>query len=805
MMSLKKITLQSKLMMGMIAVVVLTVALLVSVNMWQVTKSVSGLGRTSMKSYADVVYSMMEIQNQILSEKVRFDLGHMQREISRLGQPMLDHENTISLEIVNQVTKNKEQATIPRLMFGLDSVNNDFTLVDKVQKQVGGTATIFQLLPGKLLRVSTNVKKLDGNRAVGTYIPDDSVVYKTIMKGETYYGIAYVVNDWYQTGYMPFKDPYGKIIGVIYVGRKIITPAFRDMVVKANVAGKGYGFVYNNKGVTLMHPVLEGDTLAKQPFWNNFEGVEEGVVEYEFKGVAKECYVRYFAPWGWFFGFTMDSSDMTHGVNHKIFTASSVGAAVAIGAALLVIIMIIRATTRPLNSLSEYASAVSRGDYSARVDYEPKDSISKTIESVRQMVLDLKEKLGFSQGILKGISIPCIVCDMEQRISFLNRHALDLFQKKGAPEDYHGQTLSFFCQGKEGAFAYAADVLKSGKSAEGKVFQGRGEEGRECYCLLDCSLLKDIDGQDLGGFVVFRDITEIKKNEEQIAQQRDALLQIAGEAEEIAEQLSSSSEELSAQVEESSRGAESQMERAGETSTAMEQMNSSVLEIAKNASDAAENADQTRQKAREGEKQVAGVVGTIMKVQENALSLRKSMDELGGQTDSIGAVIQVIEDIADQTNLLALNAAIEAARAGDAGRGFAVVADEVRKLAEKTMSATGEVSQAIQGLQSGASRNIKATEAAVEFIAESTEAAKESGQLLSDIVHMVEGTADKVRNIATAAEEQSATSEEINRATDEVNTISTETAQAMRESSQAISGMALLTSNLKKLIGRMRQ
>jgi methyl-accepting chemotaxis protein len=180
------------------------------------------------------------------------------------------------------------------------------------------------------------------------------------------------------------------------------------------------------------------------------------------------------------------------------------------------------------------------------------------------------------------------------------------------------------------------------------------------------------------------------------------------------------------------------------------------------------------------------------------------MAELGQQAEGIGAIMNVIADIADQTNLLALNAAIEAARAGDAGRGFAVVADEVRKLAEKTMSATQEVGQSIKRIQQSTQKNIRNTESAATAISAGAEMVTLSGKALEEIMQLVQESADQVNSIATAAEEQSATSEQINRSTEEITRIADETAMAMQSSSQAVADLARLADDLHTVIAQMK-
>lgn len=292
--------------------------------------------------------------------------------------------------------------------------------------------------------------------------------------------------------------------------------------------------------------------------------------------------------------------------------------------------------------------------------------------------------------------------------------------------------------------------------------------------------------------------------EDAIQSRKKGMVQAAYRLENIVDRITNSSNQLFSQVQVVQEGTDQQKERISDTASSMEEMNATVLEVAKNAGNAAEEAQHTQGMAENGSQVVSEVVRSIEQVNSKADVLRQNMDELGKQAKDIGQVITVIEDIADQTNLLALNAAIEAARAGDAGRGFAVVADEVRKLAEKTMSATKEVSTSIQGIQKRTTTSLNITEEVTEAVKDSTQQAERSGESLTQIVELAQNTSDQVRLIATASEQQSATSEEINNSVEEINNIAAETAEGMASASQEIADLSELSADLNKVIEELK-
>lgn len=100
------------------------------------------------------------------------------------------------------------------LYAGDHQLNEDYQIVDRVKQLVGGTATIFM----HDTRVSTNVMKEDGTRAVGTRLGAGPVYDAVILRGQSYRGEAMILGEPYFTAYDPIKNSAGEVIGILYVG-----------------------------------------------------------------------------------------------------------------------------------------------------------------------------------------------------------------------------------------------------------------------------------------------------------------------------------------------------------------------------------------------------------------------------------------------------------------------------------------------------------------------------------------------------------------------------------------------------------
>jgi methyl-accepting chemotaxis protein len=94
----------------------------------------------------------------------------------------------------------------------------DHDLVDRTAQTIGGVATIFEKQGSDYVRLSTNVKKENGDRAVGTKLSVDHPAQAFLAKGEAYYGPAVLFGRDYITGYFPVKNAAGANVGMLFIG-----------------------------------------------------------------------------------------------------------------------------------------------------------------------------------------------------------------------------------------------------------------------------------------------------------------------------------------------------------------------------------------------------------------------------------------------------------------------------------------------------------------------------------------------------------------------------------------------------------
>lgn len=237
---------------------------------------------------------------------------------------------------------------------------------------------------------------------------------------------------------------------------------------------------------------------------------------------------------------------------------------------------------------------------------------------------------------------------------------------------------------------------------------------------------------------------------------------------------------------------------------AINQLDVSAHDVVRNTKGAAKKSEDTHHNASKSLSLVEKATQGINELRDQVIDNTTLMEELHGQTEQVGTVLEVITSIAEQTNLLALNAAIEAARAGEQGRGFAVVADEVRSLATRTRESIEQVQQTIETLQTGADGAVRSMEQVSSQANEKAKEVSDVSSLLIDITQQIKDLDELNCEIASAAEQQNLAADEINNNVLSISSIAEHSSEDAIKSKEISEHLLSLAHELNKQVSQFK-
>ncbi|MBI9065020.1 MAG: Cache 3/Cache 2 fusion domain-containing protein [Marinilabiliaceae bacterium] len=336
----------------------------------------------------------MTIQMEIAvnNEKVDLALKLANQYLKNQGVFQEKSNNKIDFAAINQVNNSTINLQVNQWLLNDEQIQNNFTFVDAIKKMGIEVATIFQRIPQGYLRISTNVMTLEGQRAIGTFIPNSSPVAEAISSGDNYQGRAFVVNDFYQTSNKPIIID-GQIQGILAVGvpeknMKDIRKIFQSK----KYFDSGYPFMIGKNGDFFIHPTSEGKNQADAIFFKKMvaQKASKGKVNYMWEGRKKFLYYEHLDNIDAYIAVSIYEDELLSIVRHQrlVFFIAFI---LAIALFLAVNIPLTRSIARGIEKAMDFAAKVARGELDSTLEVTGKDEIGLLTQSLNNMVIELRK------------------------------------------------------------------------------------------------------------------------------------------------------------------------------------------------------------------------------------------------------------------------------------------------------------------------------------------------------------------------------------------------------------------------------
>lgn len=360
---------------------------------------------------AEMVYNMCKVTQVGLEKRLAGHLVGANAELARLGGCSFSNE-LVNWSVRNQTTSEKAEVALPKIFLGETFLapNPDFAvkspLVDVVTEFTHAYCTIFQRMNerGDMLRVCTSVPDAGNKRAIGTFIPfqlpdgTDNPAMLKVLKGETYFGRALVMNQWHAAAYQPIWDSAQKkkVVGMLYVGFNLdeINRGLRDAIIAINLGKTGYICVMGGTGASQgTYIISKNGERDGENIWNACDAVTgklfiqdhikkstvapEGTIIFEKyfwqnKGEPQprlKCAgITYFKPWDWVIYSTMYEDDnydvITKFISATVWimSAGAIAGGVTLVLAITIAFWIGTAIARPIGNAVAIAQLIAGGN-----------------------------------------------------------------------------------------------------------------------------------------------------------------------------------------------------------------------------------------------------------------------------------------------------------------------------------------------------------------------------------------------------------------------------------------------------------